>query len=88
MDGRFREIQMFKDDMCGGKRGVPTQINFALRGKPTQLEAILIGDKKAVSDWLCCCDIFNNISSGNQSSSGHTAAALPPNVVVVKASTM
>lgn len=46
MDGRFREIQMFKDDMCGGKRGVPTQINFALRGKPTQLEAILIGDKK------------------------------------------
>lgn len=79
---------MFKDDMRGGERGMPTQIDFTLSGKPTQLKTILIGDKKAVSDWLCCCAIFNNVSSGNQSVSGQTAAALPPNVVVVKASTM
>ena len=47
MDFCIRVIQMFKDDMRGGKRGMPTQINFTLSGKPTQLKTILIGDKKS-----------------------------------------
>ena len=47
LDFGIRVIQMFKDDMRGGKRGMPTQINLTLSGKPTQLKAILIGDKKS-----------------------------------------
>src|SRR5690606_15169590 len=38
----------------------------------------LVHTKNAVSDWLCCCAIRSNVSSGSHASSGHTAAGLPP----------
>ena len=45
MDTVARIIQMFKDDMSSRQRGMPTQIDLSLRGKPAQLKAVFSGDK-------------------------------------------
>jgi hypothetical protein len=64
-------VEIFKDNVRRGQRGVTAEVDLMQRGEPAQLITLIGTTKKAVSDWLCCWAILSSVSSGNHSVSGH-----------------
>ena len=68
------------------QRGVAAQVDLGRRREPAQIEMVRGLDENAVSDRLFSSAIACMVASSGQVLSGHTAAGLPPNTRLVKAS--